>query len=148
VSVSVSASTLWCACVVYVPRVCVSGVFNSVARPLSFRTWTIEYKQRVLECWSGFAAYQHRPTAAAGGRWVASAAPRTCPDTHAHSNDHQVGFGTCSGSRVLGREGGKKTELIDNCNCPGIWFVPVNCSRPPQDWLLPRPIVPGEIALL
>jgi len=54
-------------------------------------------------------------------------ATHTCPHIHTHTLIIiRSGFGTCSGRRVLGRVcGEKKSELIDKCNCPGIWFVPV-----------------------
>ena len=81
-----------CACVVYVPRVCVSGLrsFQLRARFRSERGQT-EYKQRVLECWSGFAAYQHQPTAAAAGTgWHPPRHTHMPTHTHAHSNHHQV----------------------------------------------------------
>jgi len=93
----------WCACVVYVPRVACQGLFQSQSRAFfRFRTWTkLKYTQRkrVLELSERFAAYQHEPPPRRRRRRRALGVPQWHPPrhTHAHSNHHRVGFGTCSG---------------------------------------------------
>jgi hypothetical protein len=121
----------------------------SFARPLSFRTWTTELAQRVLECWSGRLSL----ISISPPRRRALGGSRRATHTHAHihthnSNHHQVrDFGTCSGGRVpwqSRKEEKNRRKLIDSC--PGIWFA--QGPRPGPTTGSSRPIGGGSARFL